>query len=151
MVEIKKKKNLVKEVSFRILKATIKAILVYVVYFLLTTVLAPFLDFAPGLVESIEIFVAIYIVMMILSDLTAKTVFQHFFNTAKALFLVAYLLFSIGDGILSINYQMVNLSVNLTLFYTLAILFSLIGFAKTILQAISFMAEKVEANKSIHL
>ena len=151
MIEMKKDKNWVKDISFRILKSTVKAILVYLVYFLLTAILAPFLGLIPELLESIEIFVAVYVVLMILSDLTARTVFQHFFSTTKALFLVAYLLISMGDGVLSINYENAILSVNLALFYTLAIIFSLLGFAKTILQAISFMTEKAEASKSLHL
>ena len=151
MIEMKKDRNLVKNISFRILKSTVKAILVYLIYFLLTAILAPFLGLIPELLESIEIFVAVYVVLMILSDLTARTVFQHFFNTTKALFLVAYLLISMGDGVLSINYENAILSVNLALFYTLAIIFSLLGFAKTILQAISFMSEKAEAGKSLHL
>ena len=151
MGKIKMKKNLVKDISFRVLKATFKAIIIYLLYFLLTAILAPFLGFIPGLAQSIEIFVAVYIVMMILSDLTSKTVFQHFCNTAKALFVVAYLLLSMVNGILSTNYENVHLSVNLTLFFALGIMFSLLGFAKTILQAISFMCEKAEANKRLQI
>lgn len=42
MVEEKKKrKNIVKDVSFRVVKATLKAILVYLIYFLLAPMLAP--------------------------------------------------------------------------------------------------------------
>ncbi|MCW4053815.1 MAG: hypothetical protein NWE84_02690 [Candidatus Bathyarchaeota archaeon] len=150
MVEQKKKsKNLVKDVSFRVAKATVKAILVYLIYFLLAPMLAPLFGLIPGFMESIEAFVAFYIVLMILSDLTAKSVFQYFFNTARALFFTGYLLHSIGDGVLCTSYENLNLTVNLTLFYTIAVTLSVLGFARTVLQAINFMHEKAEFSSNL--
>ena len=145
----KKSKNLIKDVSFRVAKATVKAILVYLLYFLIAPMLAPLFGLIPGFMGSIEAFIAVYIVLMILSDLTAKTVFQYFFNTAQALFFMAYLLFSMGDGVLSMSYENFSLTVNLTLFYTIAVTLSLLGFARTILQAINFMHEKAEASSGM--
>jgi uncharacterized ion transporter superfamily protein YfcC len=141
----KKSKNLVKDVSFRVVKATVKAILIYLIYFLLAPMLAPLFGLIPGFMESIEAFVAVYIALMILSDLTEKTVFQYFFNTARALFFMAYLLLSMGNGVFNTSYENFSLTVDLTLFYTVAVLLSLLGFASTILQAINFMHEKAEA------
>ena len=147
----KKRKNLIKDVSFRVAKATVKAILVYLIYFLLAPMLAPLFGLIPGFMESIEAFIAVYIVLMILSDLTAKTVFQYFFNTARALFFMGYLLLSMGDGVLSTSYENFSLTVNLTLFYTIAVTLSLLGFTRTILQAINFMHEKAEASSNLKL
>ena len=150
MVEQQKKsKNLVKDVSFRVAKATVKAILVYLIYFLLVPMLAPLFELIPGFMESIEVLVIVYIVLMILGDLTAKTVFQYFFSTARALFFMAYLLLSMGDGVFNTSYENFSLTVNLTLFYTVAVLLSLLGFARTILQAINFMHEKAEADSGL--
>lgn len=145
----KKRKNLLKDVSFRVAKATVKAILVYLIYFLLAPMLAPLFGLIPGFMESIEVFVAVYIVLMTLGDLTAKTVFQYFFNTARALFFMGYLLLSMGDGVLSTSYENFSLTVNLTLFYTIAVTLSLLGFARTILQAINFMHEKAEVSSNL--
>jgi hypothetical protein len=145
------RKSPVRNVSFKILKATAKAIIVYLIYFLLSSFLVPLSGFVPGLMESIEVFIAIYIILMIMSDITANTVFQHFFNTAKALFFMAYLLLSMGNGIFSAGFENSTVTVNLTLFYSLAVLFSLLGFARTILQAINFMNEKGEKNNSLQI
>ena len=145
----KKSKNLVKDVSFRVATATVKAILIYLLYFLLAPMLAPLFEMVPGFVESIEAFVAVYIVLMILGDLTAKTVFQHFFSTARALFFMGYLLLSMGNGVFSMSYESFSLTVNLTLFYTIAATLSLLGLARTILQAINFMHEKAEADSNL--
>jgi len=146
MVEEKKKsKKIVKDVAFRVVKATVKAMLIYLVYFLLAPMLAPLFGLLPGFMESIEAFIVVYIVLMILSDLTERTILQYFFNTARALFFMAYLLLSMGDGVISTSYESFNLTVNLTLFYTVAVTLSLLGLARTILQAISFMSERAEA------
>jgi hypothetical protein len=147
----KKRKNLVKDVSFRVVKATVKAILVYLVYFLLAPMLAPLFGLIPGFMESIEVFVAVYIALMILSDLTTKTVFQYFFQTARDLFFMGYLLLSMGDGVFNTSYENFSLTVNLTLFYTVAVLLSVLGLARTILQAINFMHERTEASSNLQL
>jgi hypothetical protein len=147
----KKSKNLVKDISFRVAKATLKAILVYLIYFLLMPMLAPLFELIPGFMESLEVFVIVYIVLMILGDLTSKTVFQYFFSTARALFFMAYLLLSMGDGVFNTSYENFSLTVNLTLFYTVAVLLSLLGFARTILQAINFMHERAEASSGMQL
>ena len=152
MVEEKKKsKNLVKDISFRVVKASVKAILIYLIYFLVAPMVAPLLGLIPGFMESIEAFVAIFIVLMLLSDLTERTIFQCFFNTARALFFVGYLLFSMGDGVINASYENFSLTVNLTVFYTVAVLLSLLGFARSILQAISFMHERAEASSGLPL
>jgi len=150
MVEQKpRKKNLVKDYSFKVAKATVKAILVYLIYFLLMQLLEPLIELLPGFMGSIEIFVSVYIVLMILSELTANTVFQYFFGTARHLLFMAYMLLSMGNGIFNASLENYNLSVNLTLFFSLAILLSLLGFAKTILQAINFMHERAEVNSGL--
>ena len=150
MVEEKKKsRNIFRDVSFRVVKATVKAILVYLIYFLLASLLAPLFELLPGFMESIEAFVAVYIVLMILSDLTERTIFQHFFSTARALFFMAYLLLSIGDGVISTSYENFSLTVNLTLFYTIAMTLSLLGLASSILQAVNFMSERAEETSGL--
>jgi hypothetical protein len=144
-----KSKNLVKDISFRVAKATVKAVLVYLLYFFLVPMLAPLFEMIPGLMESLEVFVAVYIVLMILGDITAKTVFQLFFNTAQALFFMGYLLLSMGNGVFSTSYESFSLTVNLTMFYTIAVTLSLLGFARTILQAINFLHERAEASSNL--
>lgn len=141
----KKRKNIVKDISFRVAKATVKAVLVYMLYFFLSPMLAPLFEMIPGFMESIEAFILVYIVLMILGDITAKTIFQHFFNTARALYFMGYLLLSMGDGVFSTSYESFSLTVNLTMFYAIAATLSLLGLARTILQAINFMHERAEA------
>jgi len=87
-------------------------------YFLLEPILSPIFEMMSGFLESIEVLIAIYIVLMILSDFTEKKVFQHFFSTARALFFMDYLFFFMGDSLFTASCKSLSLTVNLTWFYT---------------------------------
>jgi len=147
MVEAKKNsQSKVKDVAFRVVKATLKAVVVYLLYFFLAPLLAPLFALVPGFMETIEVFVMVYIVLMILGDLTEHTIFQCFFSTARSLFIIAYLILSLGDGIINVGFENFSLTVNLTMFYTIAALLSLLGLARSVLQAINFMSERAESS-----
>jgi hypothetical protein len=137
------KKNL-RGIVFRALKAAIKGILFYIIYFVLSQLLAPVSTLVPGLQQMIETFFIVYIVLMIVGDLTSGTIYQHFFNAAKALFVIGYLLFSLRGGVFGTSFENVSLMVDLRLFLVIAVLLSLLGLAKTVLQTINYMSEKAE-------
>jgi len=137
------KKNL-RGIAFRALKATIKGILFYIIYFVLSQLLAPVSTLVPGLQQMIETFFIVYIVLMIVGDLTSGTIYQHFFNAAKALFVIGYMLFSLRGAVFGTSFENVSLMVDLRMFLVIAVLLSLLGLAKTVLQAINYMSEKAE-------
>ena len=143
--EKKKNKNKIKDMAFRVVKASVKAILVYLLYFFVAPLVSPLFGLIPGFMETVELFVTVYIVLMILSDLTAHTIFQYFFNTGRALFVIAYLILQLGTGVISMDVENFSLTLNLTTFYTIAALLSLLGLAKTVLQAINFLNERAES------
>jgi len=126
------------------LKATIKGVLFYGIYFVLSMFLAPVSEIVPGFQQMIEVFVMVYIFLMIIGELTAGTIFHHFFNGAKALFVIFYLVFSLNGGIVGTTFQNVSLIIDLRLFLVVAMLLGLLGFAKSVLQAINFLNEKAE-------
>ncbi len=142
--EKRKQPNKAKDLALKVAKATIKATLVYALYFVLSPYLLAIASFVPGLAETVELFVAITIVLMILSDLTAGTVYQHFLNVGRALFTIAYLVFALGDGVLNVAFETFNLTVDLTAFYAIAGSLGLLGLAVSIMQAINFMSERAE-------
>jgi hypothetical protein len=125
-------------------KATAKAIIFYVIYLFLWSFLAPFSEFVPGLQQTIEAFVMVYIVLMIVGDISSGTIFQYFFNVAKALFVIGYLIFSLGGGIFGLTFENINLIVDLRFFLAIATLLGLLGLAKSVLQAVNYMNEKAE-------
>jgi hypothetical protein len=92
----------------------------------------------------IETFFMVYLVLMIVGDLTSGTIYQHFFNAAKALFVIGYMLLSLSGGVFGISFENISLMVDLRMFLVIAVLLSLLGLAKTVLQAINYMSEKAE-------
>ncbi|RLI13931.1 hypothetical protein DRO41_06570 [Candidatus Bathyarchaeota archaeon] len=137
-------KERLRRITLKILKATIKAALLYGVYFVLSMFLAPISDVVPGFQQMVETFVTVYLFLIILGEITSGTVFQHFFGAAKALFVILYLIFSLNGGVITLYFQGAQLMVDIRLFLMVAILLSLLGFAKSVLQAISFLNEKAQ-------
>jgi len=137
-------KKRLREFVYKALKATVKGLLFYGIYFVLWMFLAPISGIVPGLQQMIETFVIMYIFLIIVGELTSGTVFQHFLSAAKALFVICYLILSLKGGMFGLRYQNVSLMIDLRLFLMIATLLSLLGFAKSILQAINYMNEKEE-------
>jgi len=137
-------KKRVRNFTFKALKATVKGILFYGIYFVLWMSLAPISEIVPGFQQMIETFVMVYIFLIIVGELTSGAIFQYFFNVAKALFVIGYLIFSLKGGIFGLTFQNVSLMVDLRLFLVIAMLLSLLGLAKSVFQAINYMSEKAE-------
>ena len=144
-------KTKLRQITFKALKATVKGILFYAAYLLLWMFLAPLSQLIPGFQQIIETFVIVYIILMIVGDLTSGTIFKHFFDASKALFIICYLILSLKGGILSLkggifslSYENLSLIVDLRPLIAIVTLLSLLGFAKSILQAINFLNEKAE-------
>jgi hypothetical protein len=146
MAEVKKDfKKRIQEVTFKALKATIKGVLLYGVYFVLSMFLASISEMVPGFQQIIETFIMIYIILTTFAELTSETIFQHFFDMAKALFVILYLVFSLKSGVMGITFQNVNLIIDLRSFLVAAMLLSLLGLAKSMFQAIDFLNAKTDA------
>jgi hypothetical protein len=145
MVENKKSHGpTVRRILYKALKAAIKSTLVYALYFFLWMFFAEYASFIPGLEQSIQTFVAVYIVLIVIGEFTAGTIFQYFFGAAKSLFVMLYLILSLQGGIMSTTFENISLAVDLRLLLSVVMLLSLFGLAKSILQAIDFMSQKAE-------
>jgi hypothetical protein len=143
--ENKKPKNsFAKSLVWKMLKATIKGIIYYVLYLLVWSFIAPLAAMVPELQTMVEAFMTVFIVLMIFGELTSGTIYQHFFNAARALFVMGYMIVSLQGGILGFNFENVSLMIDIRFFIVFALLLSLVGLAKTVLQAINYMYEKSE-------
>jgi hypothetical protein len=138
-------KTKLKQLTFKALKATIKGILFYSAYLILWMLfLASLSGLIPNLQQTVETFVVIYIILMVVGEITSGTIFKHFFDAAKALFVICYLILSLKGGIFSVGYQNLSLVVDFRPLIAIVTLLSLFGFAKSIFQAINFLNEKAE-------
>lgn len=129
---------------FRAAKATIKGSVFYGAYFVLSQYMAPVFTLVPSFQQSIEAFVIAYTVLLVAGELTWGTVYQHFLNVAKALFVVGYLMLSMNSGIIELNLSSIRVAVDFKLVLTFAVLLSLLGVAKAVLQAVNYMSERAE-------
>jgi hypothetical protein len=129
---------------FRASKATIKGSVFYGVYFVLSQYMAPVFTLIPSFQHMIEAFVITYTVLLVVGELTGGTVYQHFLSMTKALFAVGYLMFLMGSGVISLSLGSVSVAVDLRLILTIAVLLSLLGVAKAVLEAVNYMSERAE-------
>jgi hypothetical protein len=114
------------------------------VYVLLSQLLAPASVLIPGLQDMVATFLLVYVALMVIGDLFSGTILQHFFSGAKSLFVIAYLIFSLNSGLLDYTFGNVNLIIDVRVFLEVAMLLELLGFAKSMMQAVNFVSEKVE-------
>lgn len=133
-----------RQITFKALKATVKGILFYAAYFLLWMFLTPLSELIPSFQHMVETFVIIYVILIIIGEITSGTIFKYFFDAAKALFVICYLIFSLNYGIFSFTYQNLSLIFDFRQLIVVVTLISLLGFAKSIIQAINFINEKAE-------
>jgi hypothetical protein len=136
--------SVLRKMVFRASKATIKGSIFYGVYFVLSQFMAPVFTLVPSFQPMIEAFVITYVVLLVAGELTKGTVYQHFLSMSKALFVVGYLMFSMGSGVVNLSMGSVNITVDLRLILTIAVLLGLLGVAKAVLEAVNYMSEKAE-------
>jgi hypothetical protein len=146
MVEAKSDSK-VKKIVFKALKAIIKGAIVYGIYILVWMFLSPISEYVPELQLMIEAFIIVYISLMIIEEIASGTVFKYFFNLAKSLFVIGYLIFSLKNGVFGITFQKVSITIDLRLFLTIAMLLSLLGLSKSVLQAVNYMSERAEVER----
>jgi hypothetical protein len=137
-------KMTVRKLVFKALKGVLKGIIFLVVYLLISMVLAPVETIIPGLQQMIETFAVIYIVLMVLGELTSGSIYHYFFNAATALFIICYMVLTLQGGIFGMTFENVKLMVDLRFFLFIAIILGLVGLARSVLQAINYMNERAE-------
>jgi hypothetical protein len=127
-----------------VLKAAVKGLLFYLLYYVCWLFLAPLAGIIPSLQQTIETFAIVYIALVFVSEVLAGTIYQHFFSIANDLFVISYLIFCLNSGIISINYQSVVLQVDIHLLLGVAMILGLLGLSRSILQTINFASQKAE-------
>ena len=137
-------KQKVRKYLLRALWTTLKVIVLSVAYVVVMMFLAPVSGLIPGLGDILTTFMVVYVVLMVIGDVCSGTILQHFFNGARALFVIAYLIISLNSGIVNVSARNVSLMIDVRLFLVVVMLLGLLGLARSIMQAINFVSERVE-------
>lgn len=126
-----------------------KSIVFYIAYLLVWSFFSTFEGYVHGLRQTVENFVIIYISLGFFSDLVSDTIFQQFFNVARAIFVMGYLTLALNGGILNLTYMDIALTIDLRLFLMVAVMLSLLGLARSMLQAINYAHKKAESASNL--
>jgi len=129
---------------FTIAKTAIKTAIVCIVYVILSQVLAPLSPLVPGLQGMLQTFIIVYVALMIVSNLTSGTVFQHIFSAVRCGFVMAYLIVSLNSGIFDYTFGSVSLMIDLRVFLVIVMMLEILGLAKSVILTIDFVSQKAE-------
>lgn len=142
-------KSLIRKMLPRVVKAVVKAllwfVLIYVVPLLLISSLsevAP--EFFSSLRQLLLLFAAINLFFLIACELTSGTIFQHALNIGKALILMIFIVYALEGGVVSLDVENVHVLADLRIYLVMLLIIDFLGLAKTVLQAINFLSEKAE-------
>ncbi len=137
----------------RIVKAAVKAVLYLIfLYVIPMLVVSQLSSLAPDLFSTytdyLTIFVAIIIFFVVAGELTAGTIYQHALNIGRALVLIMFFILALQGGIISqdlavegFNFHFV---VDLRVYLAMLISIDLLSLAKSVLQAVNFLSQRVE-------
>ena len=133
-----------RNLAWRILKAGIKAVLIYIVYFIFMLLVQPFFELIGQYSLLIDMFFTVLIVFIFLTELFSGTIIKYMIEFSKSLFIIFYFVASLNSGIIDVSMENVSITVNLRFFLLMLVLISVIGMAKTVLSAVNFLHENSE-------
>jgi len=126
------------------LKAGIKAVLIYVVYFIFMLLVQPFSEFIGQYSLLIDIFFMVIIAFTFLIELFSETIIKYMIEFSRSMFIIFFFVAALNSGIIDISMENVSIIVNLQFFLLMLVLINAIEMAKTVLSAVNFLHEKSE-------
>ena len=154
MSENESGKSLIRKITPRVAKATIKGMLFLLLFYIIPMFfLSQVAGFAPQLSEDFQqrvaVFAAIAIFFAVTTELTSGTIYQHALNIGRALILIVYFVIALDGGILKMDLdiiegQVVSIVADLRTYLIILISIDLLGLAKSVLQMVNFLSERTE-------
>jgi hypothetical protein len=136
------------ELGRRAIKASLKLSIVYVLYIIAWNYLGSLIESIPGFASTIQSFIVIYAVLIVVGDFTKGTIFHSVFNGARAILVAYYLVFSTGN-VVGVTLENVMLTFDISIFVVVAVILSLLGLASAFLEAVHFLNEKAEREANL--
>ena len=133
-----------RNLAWRILKAGIKAALIYIVYFIFMLLIQPFFELIRQYSLLIDMFFMVIIAFTFLIELFSGTIIKYMIEFSRSMFIIFYFVASLNSGIIDVSMENVSIIVNLRFFLLMLVLINVIGMAKTVLSAVNFLHEKSE-------
>lgn len=151
MADVESIRNWLIKIAPRITKAVIKGflwfLLLYMVPMLILSMVSAPIDFFQEYTTYIGVFAAIAVFFVVIAELLSKTVFQHACNIAKALVMMVFFVHALNGGFLTVNFETIRISVDLRVYLAMLLAISFLGLAKSALQTLNFLSEKITDDK----
>jgi len=130
----------------KVLKATVKGLLwfflLYVLPMLFLSELAE--KVLPGYTQLLSTFAIVIVFFVVVSELLAGTIFQYVFNIGKALVFMGFFIYALNGGFVAFDFNIVHIEADLRVYLAMLLIIDFLGLAKSLLQAIEFLAKKTE-------
>ena len=131
----------------RVLKATIKSVIVLIVFLVVSQFLAPLEQLFPGAMGLVELYFVVYVVFICVGELTKGTIYQYVLSIGRAFFFIGYSVYALNSGIISATVEGISFVVNLQVFLMMIILIGMLDFAKNLLHIVNYLANKAETEE----
>ena len=96
-------------------------------------------------------FAAVFAIFLVVGVFTSGTIYQYIFGAGRSILTMIFFIYSLNSGILNLALPIeganINIMVDLTIILAMIVLVCLLGVGKNIIQAISFVSAKVEADE----
>ncbi len=89
-------------------------------------------------------FATILVFFTVVAQLSAETILGHALSVAKALTLIAFLIYAFNGGVLTAEVMGIHILLDFRAYLGMLITVELLALARGVLQAISLLSEKVE-------
>jgi hypothetical protein len=151
MVKKGNTKTFVKKIVPRVFKAVLLGVIAYLPMYFLSALVSPVQSFFPWYEPLTNIFAGVFIFFLVAGVLSSGTVFQYVFGVARTLALMVFFIFVLNSGVITLSMPIegatVNIMVDITVVLAMLVLVCLLGIAKNVVQAIDFLARKVETKE----
>jgi hypothetical protein len=127
----------------RLLKAFAKTVIAYFVFTVLSTAMAP-IQSIYSYQSLFTAFFAVYLFFIFVIEITRGTIYQHVFCIANSLMIVVYFSYLLSTSVINFTVEQITLMVDLRFFFYVLVLGGVVGFAKSILQLLSWINEREE-------
>lgn len=98
----------------------------------------------PSYTQLLRTFAIIIVFFVVASVLLAGTIFQHAFNMGKALVFMGFFIYALNGGFISLDFESIHVEADLRVYLAMLLTIDFIGLAKSLLQAMDFLAKRTE-------
>jgi len=151
MVEEGNTRAFIKKIVLRVFKATLWGFITYLLVYYPLMLVYPFELLPSGYNQLFNVFVTIVVFFAVATKLFSGTILEYAFSIARTLIIITYFFYVFNGGVVSLTVPVSETTVNLVLdlraFLAMLIFVNLLALAKSVLQAMSFLARKVESSQ----